>query len=117
MRHTTLLFLLLAGALSVALFSVKYQVQDLEEELIDLNKTIIGERQAIHVLQAEWSHLNNPERLGKLAERHLGMKPASPSQLASFKDVERLQLPVDPEGEIPADLSIPAVSSTGQKSQ
>ena len=93
MRQTTLLFLLLAGALSVALFSVKYQVQDLEDELVDLNKSIISERQSIHVLNAEWSHLNNPERLGNLAEKFLGMTPVDPSQLATFRDIERLPIP------------------------
>ena len=33
LRHTTVLLLLLAGALSMTLFLVKYQVQDLEDEL------------------------------------------------------------------------------------
>ena len=52
MRYTTMLFLLLAGAISVALFSVKYQVQDLEDDLSSLNRSIIMERQSIHVLKA-----------------------------------------------------------------
>ena len=86
-RHTTLLFLLLAGALSVALFSIKYKVQDLEQELAFLNKSIYQERQSIHVLKAEWSFLNNPERLGGLARRHLNMVPVKPSQLATLKEV------------------------------
>lgn len=107
MRSTTLLFLLLAGALSIALFSVKYQVQDLEDELKTLNKSIISERQAIHVLNAEWSHLNNPERLGNLAAKYLGMRPVDPSQLADFRDIERLPLPAakeKPEWAFPAAL-------------
>ncbi len=117
MRHTTLLFLLLAGALSVALFSVKYQVQDLEEELVNLNKSIIEERQAIHVLKAEWSHLNNPERLQALAERHLGMKPVDPSQLASFKDIERLNLPPLADFEGSSILAIPTASTVVRGAQ
>ncbi len=74
-RHATLLFLLLAGAFSLVMFSVKYEVQDLEVELSQLNRSIIADRQAIHVLKAEWSHLNNPQRLRLLASRHLGLKP------------------------------------------
>lgn len=108
MRQTTLLFLLLAGALSVALFTVKYQVQDLEDELVGLNKSIINERQSIHVLKAEWSHLNNPERLGNLAEKYLGMKPVDPSQLADFTDIERLPLP---EAKDKPSWAMPAVAS------
>ncbi len=90
-RHTTLLFLLLAGALSMALFSIKYQVQDLEQELTQLNKSIFRERQSIHVLKAEWSYLNNPERLAGLARRHLNMGPITPSQLATLEDVGSFQ--------------------------
>ncbi len=86
-RHTTVLFLLLAGALSVALFSIKYRVQDLEQELTRLNKSIYRERQSIHVLKAEWSYLNNPQRLGELARRLLGMGPVKPSQLATLEEV------------------------------
>ena len=87
-RHTTLLFLLLAGALSVGLFSIKYQVQDLEQELTSLNTSIYRERQSIHVLKAEWSYLNNPERLAGLARRHLKMQQIMPSQLATLKDID-----------------------------
>jgi len=90
-RHTTLLFLLVAGALSVALFSIKYKVQDLEQELAFLNKSIYQERQSIHVLKAEWSFLNNPERLGSLARRHLHMGPVLPAQLATLEEVGSLQ--------------------------
>ena len=92
MRHTTLLFLLIAGAISIALFSVKYQVQDLEEELGGLNRSIILERQSIHVLNAEWSLLNNPARLEKLARWHLGMQPIDPAQMTNFKGMELLKL-------------------------
>jgi cell division protein FtsL len=87
MRQTTVLFVLLAGALSLALFSVKYQVQDLEGELVDLNRSIKVEQQAIRVLKAEWSHLNNPERLRGLAERHLGLDQVRPEQMQTVQNV------------------------------
>ena len=90
MRHTTLLFLLLAGALSVGLFSVKYRVQGLEQELESLNKSIYRERQSIHVLKAEWSYLNNPDRLARLAKKYLNMQPIKPSQLATLDDLASL---------------------------
>ncbi len=110
MRHTTLLFLLLAGALSMALFSVKYQVQDLEQEMVGLNKSIINERQSIHVLQAEWSDLNDPERLRILAGRYLGMKPVDPARMVSFAGFDRLQ------DQIQSGLAIQAASGEGRKS-
>lgn len=84
-RPATMLALLLAAALSVVLFSVKYQVQELEGELTSLERGILGEQRAIHVLRAEWAHLNDPERLRQLAEKHLNMGPVSARQLAGFE--------------------------------
>jgi len=87
MRHTTLLFIVLAGTLSLGLFMVKYQVQDLEETLNALNRRIVADRQAIHVLDAEWSTLNDPERLRRLAGRYLGLKAMTSRQIGSVDDV------------------------------
>ncbi|MEE8393303.1 MAG: hypothetical protein V3R66_03085 [Rhodospirillales bacterium] len=86
-RHTTILILLLAGALSLTLFTVKYHVQDLEQELTDLDRSIADDRQAIHVLKAEWSLLNDPERLRLLSTRYLGMKPVEVEQFGDFDDL------------------------------
>ncbi len=87
MRPAAFVSLLLAGVLSLALFALKYQVQDLEDELVKLNRTIFADQEAIHVLKAEWSHLNDPRRLRSLARRHLGMKPVTPDQLATIADL------------------------------
>lgn len=94
-RHTTLLFLVLAVGLALVLFSVKYQVQDLEEELSALNRELAAERKAVRVAQAEWSYLTEPERLLRLSKRHLRLEPLRPDQLGSFTD-----LPIPPP---PAD--------------
>jgi len=80
-RQTTLLAVILAAALSVVLFGVKYRVQDLEGELTGIERGILNEERSIHVLRAEWAHLNDPERLRGLAERYLGLEPVSPIQL------------------------------------
>ncbi len=84
MRRTTVLFVFLAAALSLALFSLKYQVQDLEDEFVGLNRSILAERRAAHVLEAEWSYLNDPVRLGALAARHLGLRPVESEQLGTL---------------------------------
>lgn len=93
-RHTTVLALLLAAGLSLVLFSVKYQVQDLEQELDALNRSIAADRQAIHVLNAEWSHLNNPDRLRVLSDRYLGLTPIEPEQLGT---IDRLPMRTETE--------------------
>ena len=89
-RHTTVLFLLLAGGISVVLFSVKYQVQALEDERISLINEIRNEKQSIHVLNAEWSYLNDPSRLSEMSTRYLGLVPASPKQLSGSEIIKNI---------------------------
>ena len=83
-RYTTVLFLLAAGGISLILFSVKYQVQDLEQELRDLNRAIVADREALHVLRAEWAYLNDPARLSQTAAKYFALEPVRPDQLATF---------------------------------
>ncbi|MCH7956009.1 MAG: hypothetical protein IIB63_00495 [Proteobacteria bacterium] len=90
MRRTTVLFVFLAAALSLALFSLKYQVQDLEDEFVGLNRSILAERRATHVLEAEWSYLNDPVRLGALAARHLGLRPVESEQMGTLSTLSVL---------------------------
>jgi len=86
-RYTTTLFLLAAGGLSLVLFSVKYQVQDLEQELSDLSRAIVSDREAIHVLNAEWAYLNDPARLDAVVARFFSLKPVRPDQMVTVDDL------------------------------
>ena len=92
LRHTTVLFFLLAVGLSTVLFSVKYQVHDLEEQHKRLVRELDDEQRALHVLRAEWATLNDPKRIEKLASTYLGMKPAAPSTVVGPDAV--LQIPM-----------------------
>ncbi len=61
----------LASTAGYALFNVTFRVEKLEAELSELNKQIIADQQAIHILKAEWSYLNRPQRLEKLVFQFL----------------------------------------------
>ena len=87
MRQTTVLTLLLATIMSVALFFLKYEVTDLEDELNILNKAIVADQEGIHVLKAEWSHLNDVARIKDLALRYLKIKPTRPVQIKSVEEL------------------------------
>jgi cell division protein FtsL len=87
MRHTTILFAFVAGVLSFGLFQLKYAVQDLEQEFTQINRAIVESRHSTHVLQAEWSYLNDPARLRVLAKRHLDLVPLMPNTLGYFSDL------------------------------
>ena len=82
-RPATILIVLLAASLSLTLFVVKYQVQNFEGELVEYNRALSDNRQAIHVLKAEWSYLNQPARLRNLAERYLGLAAIEARQVGT----------------------------------
>jgi len=104
-RPTSLILMVLAAAAGGALFQVAFEVSALDDELAQLNRDIRADRDAIHVLRAEWSFLNQPERLEELTRRHLDLLPASGSQIAGTGAV-----PVMPEEELPANGSNIAVT-------
>lgn len=88
MRGMTILWILLSGTAVISLFTMKYQVQELEKELAGLNRQIYTNQESIHVLKAEWTYLLDPSRLRELAEKHLNMKSVQPNQVAAvFPDI------------------------------
>jgi len=104
-RRSTFFSVIVATALGLALFLVKYQVQDLEDQLTKIDREIVAERQTIHVLRAEWSHLNEPNRLRNLAVRHLGLVPLDSQQfLTSARFDARIHEPVE-QAEISAEFT------------
>jgi hypothetical protein len=93
-RPTSAILLILAAAAGGALFHVSFEVSALDDRLATLNRDIKSDREAIHVLRAEWSFLNQPERIEELARRHLDLSPVSVTQLTGAGT-----LPVRPERE------------------
>ena len=86
---------------ALGLFHVKYEVQRLESELKLEHRAILEDQEAIHVLKAEWSFLNRPNRLADLASRHLGMAPLAPAQIVDVQDLPLRQAPTE---ELPVPL-------------
>lgn len=67
-----------------ATFIMKNRVQNLEKELAQINDGISEDIKTIHILKAEWSHLNNPERLRVLAEKHIDLRPVQAEQIINY---------------------------------
>ena len=86
MRRSTLLWSVLAISVVIGLFVVKHRVQALEDRLHALNAEIITDRNAVEVMQAEWSHLNQPARLEALSKRLLGMAAPDSAQIVSMQE-------------------------------
>jgi cell division protein FtsL len=68
-------------------YTIKYETLYQTGQLSKINQKAQKEREAIAVLRAEWAHLNRPERLQVLADRHLDLKPLDITQVARFQDV------------------------------
>jgi hypothetical protein len=87
MRRPTLLFILITAGVGLGLFQLKYQVMNLEKDHSRIRKNIRETNEAIHVLKAEWAHLNDPKRLQNLCERYLPVTSIKGSQLVSLEYV------------------------------
>ncbi len=78
-----ILWVIVIGAMSSGLFQLKYAVQEREDQFASLNRDLIASEEAVHVLNAEWSYLNRPDRIAKLAARHLDLAPMAPEQIGA----------------------------------
>ena len=88
MRHPlTAMALILVGMLALGLYQLKYEVVRLEERKSVYDRSIAEEREAIQVLNAEWSYLNRPQRLDELAKRHLDLVPVAVGQLGAIDEL------------------------------
>jgi cell division protein FtsL len=100
-------------ALAYVIYDGKYEARALDEDIGGLRKDIETERDAVAVLRAEWSLLNRPERIERLAAKHLKLAPARPQQLVTLdtvsdSDFERVRTEA-------ADDALPAASGPATK--
>jgi cell division protein FtsL len=107
--------------LAYVIYQVKYDTRSLDVDIASLSKDIETERDSVAVLRAEWSLLNRPERIERLAEKYLDLAPPKPQQMlaletASPGDLERasaaLAQPSPPV--VPAAAKAPAKPASKQ---
>jgi cell division protein FtsL len=99
LRFVNICLVLGLVALASVIYQVKYETRGLDTEIASLIKKIDDERDAIAVLRAEWSLLNRPERIERLARKYLKLAPAKPVQLLTVdtvtdRDFDRTRLEV-----------------------
>jgi hypothetical protein len=86
-RQTTLAWILGAAFLSSAIYAIKHEVRSLETKLKTVNAEIVRSREAMHVLAAEWTHLNQPMRIDRLGRELLQLRPLSGAQVMRMSDL------------------------------
>ncbi|MBO7454681.1 MAG: hypothetical protein K5766_03805 [Alphaproteobacteria bacterium] len=74
-------FICVAGTV---LFYLKYSVMDIEDRIYKAKKELKIEKANSHILKAEWKALTTPERVQRLAIKHLKMKQILPQQLREY---------------------------------
>lgn len=87
LRFVNICLVLGLVAIAYVIYQVKYESRALDAEIATLAKQIDEERDAIAVLRAEWSLLNRPERIERLAQKYLKLAPAKPLQLVTVDSV------------------------------
>ncbi len=86
-KRATIFWMLLATAAGIGLFVLKYEVKSMEGQLAAIHSETLENLEAVHVLKAEWSYLNQPARLEYLGRRLLRLGPVKASQTVDINDI------------------------------
>lgn len=86
---------LLALLSGISLFVLKYQVKEQEEILKTIHREILKNKREIHMLEAEWAHLNDPQRLLDLVVAQTDWKTISAKQIVTLTDIPMKDRAVD----------------------
>ncbi len=81
---------LLVLVVGVLVYRAKTEAKRDEARLEALREDVAAQERALKVLQAEIAHLENPERLRRLALRHLGLTPIDPLRVVTLEEAPLL---------------------------
>jgi cell division protein FtsL len=85
-RFLKFAFPVLALALMISIYVVKYESWHLQREVRQLEAAIEREKNEIVILRAELAYLTRPERIERLARKHLKMRPLEPAQIVVVEE-------------------------------
>ncbi|KZB59932.1 hypothetical protein [Thalassospira sp. MCCC 1A02491] len=110
-RAVTIIGLFLTILIGAGTYWVSHEVERLEKHYAEIQSDILAEQESIHVLEAEWSYLNNPERIEKLSREYLSLAQIEVLQMASIDDLpedsDMHQYRIDKFGEAVAFMPVP----------
>lgn len=112
-RPVTCVCFLLACGSGLYLYQSKHRVQVLDHDIEQTVHATDALREQTRVLHAEWTLLNDPQRLQALADQFLNLKTVAPGQFTSMAELDnRLPAVRTPEvaSPAPAEATPPAQS-------
>ncbi len=95
-RLSTILWTLAVVIAGYAMFQVKFHVARLDDELAHLNRQVVATRQETRVLGAEWTLLDDPQRLDRLNGAFLKLQPIAPAQIVQPAQLDQLPMRAAP---------------------
>ncbi len=95
-RPITFVTLLLACGSGLYLYQVKHRVHVVEGQIEQVVRQTAQVREQIRLLRAEWTLLDQPDRLQQLAGQFLDLQATKPTQFASLADLDSRLPPVPP---------------------
>ena len=95
------LLMIIGVALVIGLYFVKTRASQAKALVRKLEHTVSQEEASVRMLRAEIAHLENPERLRRLADKHLNLQPVEAERTLTFEQaVDALpRKPEQKEGE------------------
>lgn len=86
-RPLTIVTLLMAGGSGLYLYQSKHEVQLLDRTIERIVRDTGALREQSRLLAAEWTMLNDPERLRQFSDTYLTLKTIAPTQFTSVADL------------------------------
>lgn len=87
MSRATLLWMFAVVVAASMLYAVKYRVQGLRSQVAEISRQFEQEKEALHVVAAEWAYLNRPERLKSLNDKYLGAGSLTVDRIAEIEAI------------------------------
>ena len=106
-RRTAMVATVALGAAAIGLYELKYDVAQLEADAARLVRELAREQQAVHVLSADWAHLNQPQRLARLVHEYLDLVPLDADRIVAADELPTRQMSAPELAEADAATSSP----------
>lgn len=95
-RVASVVIILLMVGTAVGLYRFKEHSADQAERIQSLRAQIASERERISLLQAEWTYLNQPDRIQDLSTRHLELERIKAAQIGTIESLPMRPIDIDP---------------------
>jgi hypothetical protein len=111
-RLPTLFWLIVVSTAGFAMFAVKYQVQELADQLARTVKQADDTERSMRVLDAEWAYLNRPDALAQMNQSFLSLSPIATKQLrTNVADIPMRPAPPPPPPAPPPPAPVETVAA------